>query len=483
MEACSVLAAGHVFNSRYRIEGQLGAGGMGVVYRATQLSDGRICALKICYPPIYFGANAGRALRRFQREALLGMQVSHGGLVAVHDFAQLPDGTMYYTMECLSGCSLSRLQEQGCALPWPEAVEIALQAAAALRALHQQGIIHRDLKPANVQLLREGQVKVLDLGVAHAARGPVPNDDDLTDIVTQTGEVLGTPSYMAPEQLRDSSRVDPRTDVYALGLLLFELVTGQQPFRGKGVAEVVQLKFVARPLPPLRTYCPQAPAALEAAIQAAVAPHERRTRDMKAFAAPLEALLPQPRRRIRERLAQLIGQHTGSPISSTEAAALIEASEPPEPTGRSGGRRMAPWYAAGLALILIPGGLYRWMGPARDADEGRGAILPAPAALPASQPAPAEAPRPTPPAQPMQRSAGPQRQRTQREGRLRLEVRPFAEVYIDGTHRPEGAPHTYLLPAGRHLIRAVNPALGQDETRTVRVPPGGVVELAFDWSR
>jgi serine/threonine-protein kinase len=224
----------------YRVEALLGHGGMGVVYRAWHLRLDRAVALKMllagpCARP--------EELERFQREAQAVAALGHPGIVQVHDVGDV-DGRPYFTMEFVGGGNLAQ-QIQGVPQPARQAAALVATLADAVHAAHQSGIMHRDLKPANILLTRDGTPKVTDFGLARRLEG----DGGLT----LSGVPIGTPSYMAPEQARgDKGALGPATDVYALGAILYELLTGRPPFRGETGAATLQQVVAEEPVPPAR---------------------------------------------------------------------------------------------------------------------------------------------------------------------------------------------------------------------------------------
>src|SRR5690242_2314319 len=213
----------------YEIVGPLGVGGMGEVYRARDTRLGRDVALKVL--PAEVSSDAER-LARFEREARTVAGLNHPNIVVLHSMEQ--DGeTRFLTMELVEGQSLDRYVTE--ALPLKRVLELGIELADALTAAHEQGVIHRDLKPANVMLTRDGRVKVLDFGLAKLEEQG--SGIDLTQAPTvasplsSAGQVIGTLPYMAPEQVRGET-VDPRTDLFALGVMLYELAAGRRPFEG-----------------------------------------------------------------------------------------------------------------------------------------------------------------------------------------------------------------------------------------------------------
>jgi len=232
--------------AHYRITAALGAGGMGEVYRATDTRLGRDVALKVL--PAEMASRPDR-LERFRREAKALAALDHPGIVTVHSVEEA-DGVHFLTMQLVEGQPLDRLiPESG--LPVERILEIATGLAEALAAAHERGIVHRDLKPANVMVARDGRVKVLDFGLAKVAepREEAPADSELpTDLRTREGVVLGTVPYMSPEQV-SGRPVDHRTDIFSLGVMLYEMATGKRPFGGASSVEL--LSSILKDKPPL----------------------------------------------------------------------------------------------------------------------------------------------------------------------------------------------------------------------------------------
>ncbi|MFI5167068.1 MAG: protein kinase [Thermoanaerobaculales bacterium] len=231
----------------YEIVAPIGAGGMGEVYRARDTRLGRDVAIKVL--PAEFAEDPER-LRRFEREAKATAALSHPNILDVHDVGTF-EGVPYLVEELLEGESLKERIERG-ALAAPEALGIAVQMARGLAAAHEKGIVHRDLKPANVFLTRQGAVKILDFGLAKLVEGvPIGEADTLTHAptgATEFGRVLGTVAYMAPEQARGIP-VDARADVFAFGVVLYEMVAGERPFRGKTASDTVAAILTREPAP------------------------------------------------------------------------------------------------------------------------------------------------------------------------------------------------------------------------------------------
>jgi Tol biopolymer transport system component len=223
----------------YEVIAHIGAGGMGEVYQAHDTKLGRDVAIKVL--PEAFAHDADR-LSRFQREAKLLASLNHPNIATIHGLEQ-SGGTNYLVMELVSGETLQERVKRDGAVPIDEALKIAVQIAEALEAAHEKGIIHRDLKPANVKLTPEGKVKVLDFGLAKAFAGDATTEDlsnspTLSMAATMQGVILGTAAYMSPEQAKGKA-VDKRTDIFAFGCVLYELLTGKPAFHGEDVGDIL----------------------------------------------------------------------------------------------------------------------------------------------------------------------------------------------------------------------------------------------------
>ncbi|MCZ7685596.1 MAG: serine/threonine protein kinase [Sandaracinaceae bacterium] len=235
----SELAPGTILATRYRVERVIGRGGMGVVYRALQLPMERPVALKVLRPEL---TGDPRARARFEREARAASALAHPAAVVIHDFGE-HEGMAYLAMELVEGRGLRALVDEG--VSTERAIELSHQLADVLAAAHRAGLVHRDLKPENVIVREEGQepiARVLDFGLAFLdERGPGGR-------MTREGVVVGTPEYLSPEQAR-GEEVGPPTDVYALGCVLHELLTGRPPFSGTEMDVLTKQLFA--PPPPL----------------------------------------------------------------------------------------------------------------------------------------------------------------------------------------------------------------------------------------
>src|ERR1700692_4567791 len=223
----------------YEVLAQIGAGGMGEVYQAHDAKLGRDVAIKVL--PGAFAHDPER-LSRFQREAKMLAALNHPNIATIHGLEQ-SNGTSYLVMELVSGETLADRVKRDGAIPIEEALKIAVQIAEALEAAHEKGIIHRDLKPANVKVTPEGKVKVLDFGLAKAyaddgTSQDIANSPTMSAAATMQGVILGTAAYMSPEQAK-GKQVDKRTDIFAFGAVLYELLTGKPAFYGDEVTDIL----------------------------------------------------------------------------------------------------------------------------------------------------------------------------------------------------------------------------------------------------
>ncbi|HXG94238.1 MAG TPA: protein kinase [Blastocatellia bacterium] len=254
---------GQTIDGRYRIESKLGSGGMGAVYRASRLLIGDEVAIKILHAEQLADP---RAIERFRREAQAAARLKHPNVVTIYDFGILGDGTAYLVMELLEGQSLRRLIEQQAPIAPSVAAEIISQICAALDEAHRHNVIHRDLKPDNIIVNRTPaglRVKVLDFGIAKL------RDASATiGTLTQTGAVIGTPHYMSPEQC-SGEELDGRSDIYSLGIVLYEMLTGKVPFDSTTPTSVV-IQHVTKAPPPFRQFNASVPPAVERVVMRAL---------------------------------------------------------------------------------------------------------------------------------------------------------------------------------------------------------------------
>ncbi len=272
---------------RYLVKRVIGAGAKGTVYEARDNALGRDVALKVPTE------STEDSVKRFLREGRAGASVAHPNVCAIYDFGPLEDGTPFLVMERLVGEPLNERLVRVRRMPPAEAVSIVQQLLAGLDAAHTQGIVHRDLKPGNV-FLGHGPgetlvVKVLDFGASTLAHDAARREDDF-ETLTKVGTAIGTPIYMCAEQVRGQTDLDQRVDVYACGVILYEVITGVPPFQAPKRKDLFQ-RILAGSFQPASAIEPSASAALDAVLARALAT-ERRARypDARTFAAALESL-------------------------------------------------------------------------------------------------------------------------------------------------------------------------------------------------
>jgi eukaryotic-like serine/threonine-protein kinase len=278
-----------VLAGRYQILGLIGAGGMGNVYQARDLELGETLALKMLRPEIV--ASPG-ALERFRREVKLARRVTHPNVARVFDIGD-DEGTKFLTMELVAGESLGALLGREGRLPIPRALSIVCSVCAGLTAAHGANVVHRDLKPDNVLLGHDGRVVITDFGLARAASSDEPS---LGGAPGQRSivQVSGTPAYMAPEQLDRTAVIDGRADVYALGAVLYEMLTGECPWKGENAFALAAARLLGPPPDP-RARRPSLPTPLADAVARAMARHpEDRFQSASDFAAALAVVQGRP---------------------------------------------------------------------------------------------------------------------------------------------------------------------------------------------
>ena len=293
--------------SHYRIVEQLGAGGMGVVFKAQDSRLERAVALKFLPEKL---AQQPQALDRFQREARAASALNHPGICTIYDIGE-QDGRAFIAMEFIDGETL-RAHIHGKPLPLDELLELGIEIADALEAAHAEGIIHRDIKPANIFVTKRGRAKVLDFGLAKLVPKGIATADsegDQSDSNSIVGIISGTPSYMSPEQVRGDG-LDSRTDIFSLGLVLYEMATGRQAFGG-GTCGVIIEAVLTRPPAPVRSINPDIPQRLEEIIDKAL--HKNRDQRYQ-HAADLGADLQRLKREIDS------GSRSANEISQSPAA-------------------------------------------------------------------------------------------------------------------------------------------------------------------
>jgi eukaryotic-like serine/threonine-protein kinase len=359
----------------YEIERELGRGGMGAVFAAHHPVIGKRVAIKVL--DAYFSRDMA-LVRRFLDEARAVNKIGHPNIIDVFSFGQLPDGRQYFVMEFLEGETMAEWLAHGRPEP-QEARRLLLQVCEALEAAHREGIIHRDIKPENLWIARpkhgEAFMKVLDFGIAKLVA------DEQTVNVTKTGTVMGTPQFMSPEQCTGRG-VDHRTDIYALGVILFRIFCGKLPFDGQSVAEVMTAQLTQAPPKPseLAQLSPQ----LEDLILSCL---DKNPANRPASAAELGM-------RLRE-VGQVGGAITAvlSPVHRAKAETRKGFAMGDEERASGGGAARRNVVLAVAAAILATGALVAWLAMRT----GSPAVRPAAVTSPPASPAPSP---PTPPAAP-----------------------------------------------------------------------------------
>ena len=268
---------GQLIQGRYHVERMLGRGGMGQVYLAEQVSLKRPIALKVLRG-MY--DQDEQFIARFQREAEQAARLNHPRVVTVYDFGPLDGGGFFIAMEYVSGPTLGELLKSE-RLSVPRALQLGIQIAEGLQAAHYAGIIHRDVKPANIVVQTGDQIKLMDFGIARV--------QDSQTHLTHTGQPIGTPKYMAPEQWGIGA-IGPQTDLYALGIVLYQMLSGQAPFSAPTPS--LMRMHLDEPPPPLHPLLPDIPPSVEQIVLRALAKQpEQRQRDMGELIVQLQAAL------------------------------------------------------------------------------------------------------------------------------------------------------------------------------------------------
>jgi serine/threonine-protein kinase len=342
-----------VLNNRFKVESKIGEGGFGAVYRGVQLATGRKVALKLLHPEMTKDENL---VARFRREGMVLCNLRDAHTITTYDFDQTPDGTLYIAMELLEGRSLHQIFHEQAPLDWRRIFKILTEMCSSLAEAHAQGIVHRDLKPENVYLEnRPGNpefVKILDFGIAKVMRGD--SIDPASPQLTATGQTLGTLEYMSPEQLM-GKQLDGRSDVYALGVVAYEMITGRLPFPdAKGPAGLITAQLKLTPPPPSQVN-PRAnlpPAGDEAILRCLEKDKNKRFPDVTMLATALQGAIDGARE------PSLGGQ---APLGSSSAALGSGRRSPqsvkvPTPAPMAAAGSVGPGSTAAPALRTPPPG-------------------------------------------------------------------------------------------------------------------------------
>ena len=366
------VVEGEILAGKYRVERVLGIGGMGVVVAAQHLALDKRVAIKFLLPEATMNAEV---VARFAREARAAVKIESEHVARVIDVGALDSGSPYMVMEYLVGSDLAqRLAEHG-ALSIEDATDYLLQACEAIAEAHAAGIVHRDLKPANLFLTRRADgsslVKVLDFGISKAA-APAGSQPDMS--LTKTASVMGSPLYMAPEQMRSTRSVDARADIWALGVILYELLSGKVPFEATTMPELCAMVLTEGPAP-LRDRRPDTPPGLWAIIERCLQKDPAlRFSNVSDLANALASFAPMRSRLSVERISKVLraaGLTTASVApaaeSSTTARVGDSTSAAWSPTSTSSSRPVSRWplwlglsaallVGAGLAVLALRGG-------------------------------------------------------------------------------------------------------------------------------
>jgi len=411
----SPIGVGDRIAEKYTVESIIGEGGMGLVVAARHVELDQRVAIKLLLPAI---AAQGTAAERFRREARSAARIRSDHVCRVLDVGSLPSGVPYLVMEYLDGGDLATELERRTRLPVPEAIEYVLQACEGLAEAHAVGIVHRDLKPANLYLAKRSdgsrRVKLLDFGVSKAL------DDSGADQhkLTQTSTLVGSPLYMSPEQLSSSRDVDVRTDIWALGAVLYELLIGKPPFTGGNIPQLVHA-VVNEPYPSAEQQDHTLPRGIDAVIARALAKkRDERYQTIADFATDLAPFAPRHALISVSRVSRLLASQDRGVPTGTEDTAIdnrTSRSSPGQgtPMAWSGAKEQATRGGSGKRAGLVIAAIVVLLGlgmaiaygmrsgepeeelpiakPALPSDVERAAAAPPPVAPP---PAPSEAPEP-----------------------------------------------------------------------------------------
>ena len=407
-----------------RIISEIGSGGMAIVYKAVQEPLGRAVAVKALKPSIAVDSTFAE---RFEREAHFMASLQHENILHVYDFVK-DQGTMSIVMEYVRGIDLYDLLEMTPRLPAEVAAIIALKVVRALDYAHFRGIIHRDIKPANVMISHQGEIKLMDFGIAR--------DDNLRDL-TETGTGLGTPSYMSPEQIL-GDRLDFRSDIFALGIVLYQMLTGRKPFVEDETRSVMQKIRLDAYTPPRRINA-TVPRPLERILARCM--EKMPTNRYQSTQALIDDLMDflAPRVETNHNARVVLYLRELGIISQDQADEILSAGETARGRPAKVDKRLLPhvWIAQGGALAaMLLGGLVIQLAYAND--EGSGAAFASGPSIPDDA------------------------------GYVRFIAHPWADVFVDG-HQVVTTPsaHKLALSPGRHWVAFRHPFLGETQREVV----------------
>jgi serine/threonine-protein kinase len=332
---------GAVVAEKYRVERTLGEGGMGIVVAATHLGLEQPVAIKFLLPE---AMRNKVAVERFLREARVAAKVRSEYVARVHDVGTLEGGVPYIVMEYLVGCDLGQLIAREGALPIDDVCEIILQASEALAEVHSAGIVHRDLKPSNLFVTRRADgspaVKLLDFGISKLTFGA--DDPTVDPALTATTTIMGSPSYMSPEQLKSTKEVDPRADVWSLGAVLYEALTGKPAFRGETVPQVCAMIASEEPVLP-SAHREGIPLELEHAVLACLEKDAARRITLVDLANALAHFAPDRARTSLERIEAILGAPSRSRVDLRGPPSRSALPALPLATSDRGSRTVSAW--------------------------------------------------------------------------------------------------------------------------------------------
>jgi len=341
--------AGQILGGKYRVDRVLGAGGMGMVVAATHLQLDERIAIKFLLPE---ALRNPEAVARFGREAKAAVKIRGEHVARVIDVGTFENGAPYMVMEHLDGRDLSALIHEHGALSPTDAVDAVLQACVALAEAHALGIVHRDLKPANLFMVRRPDgtpsVKVLDFGISKLTAAGADHS------MTKTSAVMGSPLYMSPEQMTASRHVDARTDIWAIGVVLYELLTGRVPFSAETLPEICGLILTAAP-PAIRDYSPAVPDGLQNVVRRCLEKdRDRRFSNVSELAHALSPFGSRATSRSVERIARILGASSGLDAMPMSGPAPAPANFGPSTQSNWG--QTKPSRSSTVPLLAAAGG-------------------------------------------------------------------------------------------------------------------------------
>jgi serine/threonine-protein kinase len=485
------MQTGQTIAGKYRLNRQLGSGGMASVWSATNVFTERSFAIKFMLPQV---ARTPEAAQRFLLEAKVSARINHPNIIEVIDVGQAEDGSLFLVMELLTGVSLDvAIRRQKPSMPVHEFLGLMRDIAVALAAAHRRGVIHRDLKPTNVFLHqdRDGRMmaKVLDFGVSKIL------EEEQNTALTMEGTVLGSPHYMSPEQAMGSSGLDGRTDVFAFGGILFEALTGQRAYEAPNFNALI-VTIATKPPKSIDEQAPHLPEPLRALVRdCLVTDREARPASFDPIIERIVAMLPE----LDRDDLRLPG------VASIEPQVTMQLATLPPSSSRTPDATLAGFQAfgtfmrglppralmlAGALLVLVAAGLVTVFAgqpesnaPARSWSPAAPMTMGEPRATAAATAAPAAAPTGTPtngvPVIPVDSLPVAPRRAARAAGRLSVGANPgWCSVSVDGVPRGVTPVPSFEVGAGSHRIDCV-PPIGKPQSATVTVSDGVAAHHTF----